>query len=115
MSATARGVIGARLGDARRPTMYASPIVLIFSRPWRSASVVELGEDLVRASSTSSAGGRPRRQLGEADEVAEQHRHVRERVGDRCFAALEALADRLRQHVEQELLGAGALAIELGL
>ncbi len=86
--------------------MYASPIVLIFSRPSRSASPSKALKISSRTPTTRS-GAVPLREPREVDDVGEQDRDVVVALGDDPGLVLEPLGDRPRQDVEEEPLGAG--------
>ena len=53
-----------------------------------------------------------RGQRGEADKVGERHRHLGEAVGDALLAAAQAVGDRRRQHVQQQLLVLAVLGLD---
>ena len=80
--------------------MYASPIVLIFSRPCRAAKCVEGAEDLVEQLDDT---GRlhPFGERREVDDVGEQDRHLLVGLGDHAGLALQPFRDRFREDVRR--------------
>src|SRR5439155_17990751 len=59
-------------------------------------------------------GREARGELGEADDVAEEHRRLREAIRDDAGIVLEALRDAAREDVEEEAVAACALRVERG-
>ena len=91
-------------------------MVLIFSTPVAVGDVVEGGEhaveDVHQLFGRQSFG-----QLGEADDVAEQHRHLGMAFGDRLRRAssFSRWAMAAGSVLQQQALGAAALVLELAL
>jgi len=79
--------------------MYPSPIVLIFSTPSARARRVEGREERVQR---GHQGGHRQAagDLGEPDEVAEDDGDIVVAIRDQLLPGVEAVDDRLRQHVE---------------
>ena len=91
--------------------MYASPIVLIFSRPCRSVSASKALK--ISSSTPTTRSGLVRSANGVKSAMsANRTRHVVVALGDDARVALQPLGDRPRQDVEQEAvrLGEGRVA-----
>ena len=87
-------------------------MVLIFSTPKVSQAASNVENRSLR-SATSCAGCQPARDGGEAHEVAEHDGDPVVAVGDESFARVQAVDDRLGQHVEQQLVRPGAFGFQL--
>ena len=68
------------------------------SAPQRSGAVVAVST----IQPSGAIGSRGFSQLGEADEIREEHGHIRQPVRDDLVSALEPRRDRRGQHVEQQ-------------